>query len=339
MKIELSVLDQSPISEGSTASEAFAETACLAQEAEKLGFNRFWVSEHHFSSSLAGSSPEVLISHLAARTSTLRIGSGGVMLPHYSPYKVAENFRVLEALYPGRIDLGVGRAPGGLPLVTQALQEGKELGVNYYPEQLDDLTGYLHDSLDEAHPFGGLLATPLVASAPDIWLLGSNGDSARLAARKGAAFAFAQFINGDEEMGIEAMHTYFENFQPSQLGDAPRSLVAIFAVCAETEEQAQQIATSLDLSILMTLQGMRPEGVPSMEKAQNFAYSSHDKYLIRQNRKRMIIGTKEQIKQKILDLSEAYETNEFMIVTITYRFEDKLNSYRLLADAFGLCQK
>jgi luciferase family oxidoreductase group 1 len=336
LKIKLSVLDQSPISEGSSANDAFAQTARLAQETEKLGYHRFWVSEHHFSNSLAGSSPEVLITHLAARTSKLRIGSGGVMLPHYSPYKVAENFRVLEALYPGRIDLGVGRAPGGLPLVKQALQEGKEPGGDRYPEQLDDLIGYLHDSLNEDHPYGGLLATPVVPSAPDIWLLGSGREGARIAALKGAAFAFAQFINGEEKIGIEAMQAYRRNFQPSKLGDKPRSLVAVFAVCAETEEQAQMISTSFDLSTLMALQGIRPEGVPSIEKAQNYAYSAYDTYLIRQNRKRMIVGTKEQIKQKILDLSEAYETDEFMIVTVTYRFEDKLNSYRLLADTFGL---
>lgn len=331
--IRLSALDQSPIGEGSNAVEALANTARLAQELEKLGYHRFWVSEHHGTTSLAGSSPEVLISHLAARTTRMRIGSGGVMLPHYSPYKVAENFRVLQGLYPNRIDLGLGRAPGGMPLATRALQEGKMAGVDRYPDQLDDLIGYLHGSLDERHPFADLAVTPEIESAPELWLLGSSGESARLAARRGTGFAFAQFING--QGGEEAMKWYQRSFQPSVAGDKPKSIVAIFVICGETAEEANRVASSLDLSLLLLEKGAR-SSIPSVETAQKYPYSMYDLQRIQDNRSRMIVGTKEQVKEKIVRMSEDYNATEFMIVTITHEFEAKLKSYRLLAEAFDL---
>ncbi|MEM5687244.1 LLM class flavin-dependent oxidoreductase [Bacillus cereus] len=332
--IKLSVLDQSPISDGSTAAKAFSHTVTLAQEVEKLGYTRFWVSEHHNSVSLAGSSPEILISHIAAKTERMRVGSGGVMLPHYSPYKVAENFRVLEALYPNRIDLGVGRAPGGMPIATRALQEGKMLSLDQYPEQIADVAMYLHDQVPENHHYTNLKATPVIPTSPDMWLLGSSGESAKIAAQQGASFAFAQFINGYG--GPEVMEAYQKQFQPSYLGDKPKSIVAIFVICGETTEEAEKIASSLDLSILLLEQGKRTTGTPSIETAQNYSYSAYDLFRIKENRQRMIVGDPSSVKEQIVNLSKAYNTDEFMIVTITHRFEDKLNSYRLLANAFNL---
>ncbi|WP_079911189.1 LLM class flavin-dependent oxidoreductase [Paenibacillus sp. 32352] len=333
--VRLSVLDQSPIAEGSSASEALALTARLAQETEQLGYSRFWVAEHHFTMSLAGSSPEVLISHLAARTSSIRIGSGGVMLPHYSAFKVAENFRLLEALYPGRIDLGIGRAPGGMPLSTRALQEGKTSALDLYPKQIEDLIDYLHDSLPDDHAYAGLRATPIVDTAPELWLLGSSGESARLAAQFGAGFAFAQFINGFG--GDDEMRGYQRRFQPSVLGDKPKSLLAVFVICAETEEAANEIASSLDLRLLLFEKGRSSvTGTPSIEKAKRYPYTPYDRNWIEDNRKRMIVGTPEQVKARLLRLAEQYRTEELMLVTITYDFEAKLRSYRLLADAFDL---
>ncbi|MCC2337993.1 LLM class flavin-dependent oxidoreductase [Bacillus tropicus] len=332
--IKLSVLDQSPISDGSTAAKAFSHTVTLAQEVEKLGYTRFWVSEHHNSVSLAGSSPEILISHIAAKTERMRVGSGGVMLPHYSPYKVAENFRVLEALYPNRIDLGVGRAPGGMPIATRALQEGKMLSLDQYPEQIADVAMYLHDQVPENHHYTNLKATPVIPTSPDMWLLGSSGESAKIAAQQGTSFAFAQFINGYG--GPEVMEAYQKQFQPSYLGDKPKSIVAIFVICGETTEEAEKIASSLDLSILLLEQGKRTTGTPSIETAQNYSYSAYDLFRIKENRQRMIVGDPSSVKEQIVNLSKAYNTDEFMIVTITHRFEDKLNSYRLLANAFNL---
>lgn len=332
--IRLSVLDQSPIPEGKSAVEAFQYTTRLAQETEKLGYTRFWVAEHHFTNHLAGSSPEVLISHLAAKTDSIRVGSGGVMLPHYSAYKVAENFRVLEGLYPGRIDLGVGRAPGGMPLASMALQEGRVQQGDIYPQQVDDLITYLYDLADQRHRFPGLRATPIVETAPEIWLLGSSGGSAAIAARRGTGYAFAHFING--EGGEDVMRWYQKHFQPSHFNDRPRSIVAIFVICGETEEEAELAATSLDLSLLRLDKGEPSNGTPSIETALTYPYTEYDRYRILENRKRMIVGTKEQVKARIMEMSEAYRTEEFMIVTITHDFEMKLKSYRLLAEAFDL---
>lgn len=332
--IKLSMLDQSTISEGSNAVEALAQTAIMAQEAEKLGYHRFWVSEHHFASRLAGSSPEVLISHLAARTSTLRVGSGGVMLPHYSSYKVAENFRLLEGLYPGRIDIGLGRAPGGMPLATKALQEGTMRGIDRYPDQLDDLIAYLNDTLSEDHRFAGLKATPMVDTVPEMWLLGSSGDSAILAAERGAGFAFAQFING--QGGGDYMRSYQQHFKPSVVFDTPQSLVAIFAICADTEEEANKLASSMDLSLVLLEKGGVSTGTPSIEKALNYRYTPHEQFRIQENRKRVVVGSQAQVKEQILQLCEDYNTQEVMIASIMHRFEDKLKSFRLIAEAFEL---
>nr|WP_257351955.1 LLM class flavin-dependent oxidoreductase [Pseudalkalibacillus decolorationis] len=331
MNIKLSVLDQSPIAEGMTSEEALDNTVKLAQSVEKLGFERFWVSEHHDTNSLAGSSPEVLIAHLAAKTNKIRVGSGGVMLPHYSPYKVAENFKVLEGLNPDRIDLGLGRAPGGMPIATMALNEGKSRRtVEQFPEHIDDLIGYLHGTLDEGHRFTGLKATPNLQTTPDVWILGSSPSSALLAAEKGLPYTFAQFINGDG--GPDYTELYREHFSPSKLLSEPKNMVAVFVICAETEEQAEFVASSMDLTLLMIEQGMKSSGTPSPQKAAAYQYSSYEMRRIKENRKRMVVGTPPQVMAQLLQLSEAYQTDEIMLVTITYDFQDKLKSFQLVAD-------
>src|SRR5690554_6558397 len=199
--VKLGVLDQIYVSEGRTATEGLHESTRLIQATEKLGYSRFWVSEHHAMPALAFSSPEVLVAHLAAATTRIRIGSGGIMLPHYSAYKVAENFRLLEALHPGRIDLGLGRAPGGMPLATRALQQDKYVDINKYPQQVLDIIGYFYDNLPAGHSFEKLLAAPNIPTAPEVWLLGSSGDSARIAASLGTSYGFAEFFGtpGGEE--------------------------------------------------------------------------------------------------------------------------------------------
>jgi luciferase family oxidoreductase group 1 len=330
--ITLSVLDQSPIGMGETATQALTSTLRVAQETERLGYHRFWVSEHHDAKQLAGSSPEILISHLAAHTQRIRLGSGGVMLPHYSAYKVAENFQLLEALYPGRIDVGLGRAPGGMPIATRALQEGKLRNVDLYPQQLDDLIGYLHNTHDETHRFPGLKVSPATEHPPNLWLLGSSGESAGLAASRGAGFAFAQFING--EGGVEAVRSYLQRFQPSLLNEQPRALFAVWVICAETDEEAEQLAAPLDLRLLYLAQGRFHEPTLTVEEAVQYPYSTMEKYYVQENRKRMVIGSKERIKQQLERLCEEYGTQEVMAVTVMNRFEDKLKSFQLLAQAF-----
>lgn len=329
MTINYSILDQSPVSEGSTAEDALKQTAVLAQKAEEWGYTRFWVSEHHDAATLAGSSPEILIAHLGAITKTIRLGSGGVMLPHYSAYKVAENFKLLQALYPDRIDAGVGRAPAGMPRATYALNNGKYRDAKQFPAQVDDLRMYLSDSIPSDHPYYGLKATPVTKQAPPIWMLGSNPGSARLAAEKGLPYMFAQFINS--EGGEEAGRIYREQFRPFG-GSEPKQGVAVFAVCQETEDAAEWVASSLDLSMIMSAQGMPSSGTPSPETASRYPYTSYELAGIKENRKRMIVGTPEQVADGLEKLAEAYGAEEVMLVTITYDFDDKLNSYRLIAE-------
>ncbi|SFU44795.1 LLM class flavin-dependent oxidoreductase [Alicyclobacillus macrosporangiidus] len=331
--MRLSVLDQSPMSLGGTAHQALEETARLAQWVERLGYTRFWVSEHHDTRSLAGSSPEVLLAHLGARTERIRIGSGGVMLPHYSAYKVAENFRLLEALYPRRIDLGLGRAPGGMPRSTMALREGRPREPDYL-QQVQDVMYYLTDTLPEDHRFRGLTATPVTDTVPEVWLLGSSDWSAHAAAHLGTAFMFAQFINGDG--GVEAVHAYRERFRPSSLWPEPVAGVAVFCVCADADAEAERIASSLDLSLLMLANGQPTAGTPTIEMALNYPYSKYERAVVLENRKRMVVGGPESVKQQLEALAKAYGVDEVMLTTRTERFEDRLRSFELVAQVFGL---
>lgn len=334
--IKLSVLDQSLISAGETASNALKNTVRLASETDKLGYTRFWVSEHHFAKNLAGSSPEVMMSHLATVTNTIRIGSGGVMLPHYSAYKVAENFRVLEGLFPNRIDLGLGRAPGGTHLATRALQEYKNTYANRYPEQLDDLITYLYDLADKDFRFPSLFATPKIETAPEMWLLGSSGGSALLAAQRGTGYAFAQFING--EGGADVVDHYRKHFQPSIVNDKPQTLLAIIVFCAESDELAEELAMIGDLALLLLEKGAPSQGLPTVEEAISYPYSDYDRDKIAVNRKRMIVGSPATVKKQIEHLCDLYQTEEVMIVSFMNEQEQKINNYRLLADAFQLRQ-
>ncbi|MDK8179358.1 LLM class flavin-dependent oxidoreductase [Paenibacillus sp. UMB4589-SE434] len=330
--ITLSVLDQSLIPEGKSPTDALRDTVRLAKHVESLGYHRFWVSEHHASSGIAGTSPEVLLSHLGAKTSNIRLGSGGVMLPHYSAYKVAENFKVLEALYPGRMDVGVGRAPGGTPLASRALQEDIHRSIDRYPEQIRDLTAYLHDSLPQGHRFAGLRAAPYIETAPVLWLLGSSGDSAIVAAEQGAAYAYAHFIN--PHGGTDTMRYYRQHFKPSLYQEAPKTLITVSVICADTEEEAELLARSMQLTFVLLEQGKQTNGFPSVETATDYPYTAYERMRLQDIRNRVIVGTPGQVKQQLLDISEAYQTDEIMIVTMVHDIEAKLKSYQLIADVF-----
>ncbi|MBE0342566.1 LLM class flavin-dependent oxidoreductase, partial [Paenibacillus sp. 28ISP30-2] len=332
--LKLGILDQSHIPEGGTAQDALSHTTALAREADKLGYSRYWVSEHHASKMLAHSSPEVLIAHLAANTSRIRVGSGGIMLPHYSAYKVAENFRLLEALHPGRIDLGLGRAPGGLPLATRALQEGKYQSVEQYPQQILDLIDYFHDSVPADHRFAGLHAAPTISTIPELWLLGSSGESARLAAMMGASYAFAQFFGTPG--GVEATARYHDQYQPSILGDKPRSMAAVTVSCAETTEEAEQLASSASLFFLLLMQGKEMTSLPSVKTALSYPYTEFDRERLRQSASWRVVGTPDQCKEQLLRLAEQYRTDELLVVSSIHDFDKRVQSYRLLAKAFDL---
>jgi len=256
------------------------------------------------------------------------------MLPHYSPYKVAENFRLLEALHPGRIDVGLGRAPGGMPIASRALQEGKVVDIDRYPVQVADLIGYLHDELPEGHPFARLKAAPVIDTAPDVWLLGSSDESARIAARMGLAYGFAQFFGVTE--GERAMRIYREEFRPSGRNDAPRSLAAVLVVCAETEEEANRLAMSTDLFFLRLELGLELHNLPSVDTAIDYPYTEYDLYRIRLGRERRFVGTPEKVKAALLEAGERYRTDEFMVVSPIHDPKARVRSYELLAGAFGI---
>ncbi|WP_027415988.1 LLM class flavin-dependent oxidoreductase [Aneurinibacillus terranovensis] len=329
--MKISILDQSPISHGKSAAEALAETARLIQRAEQLGYTRYWVAEHHGMDSLANPSPEVLLGQLGALTSTIRIGSGAVLLPHYSPYKVAENFNLLATLYPGRIDLGIGRAPGGSAHETLALRENYLQNVFRLPSLLSDLIGYLQDELPPDHPFVGIHARPQPPVAPELWLLGTSGKSAAYAAELGTSFAFGHFMS--EIDGTAILQDYRQNFQPSRMQQQPKTIVTASAICAETEEEANRLAASLDLWAVQTDSGTASGGIPSVAEALAYPYSEAEQELIRKRHRRMLIGTPGQIKKQIKELQEAYQADEWMFVTITHDYETRLRSYELLADA------
>ncbi|SLJ96205.1 MULTISPECIES: LLM class flavin-dependent oxidoreductase [unclassified Paenibacillus] len=334
--MKLSVLEHGHINEGRTVQDTLRETVTLAKHADELGFSRFWMSEHHGSGALSFSSPEVMIAHVAAHTDRIRVGSGGVMLPHYSAYKVAENFRLLEALHPGRIDLGIGRAPGGMPIASRALNEGKSSNVQFFPQQIADLGGYFHEQLPEDHRFASLVAGPSVTTVPEVWLLGSSSEGARIAAAQGTAYAFAQFFGTPG--GEEAMKHYRRHFKPSILNDKPHSMIAVSAFCAETEEAAAELARSNELFFLRLGRGLEQNSFPSLETVNNYPFTAMEMEQIRQRRSFSIVGTPDQVKDKITAMAERYEADEVIIASAIHSFEDRLRSFSLIAEAFNLKQ-
>jgi luciferase family oxidoreductase group 1 len=333
----LSVLDQSPIRAGATPAEAIAETVALAQLADRLGYHRYWVAEHHSSGGLAGTAPEILVTRLAAATSAMRVGSGGVMLSHYSPLKVAETFRVLEALYPGRIDLGIGRAPGADALTTRALQHGPgALGAEYFPSQIADLIGFLRNVMPADHPFAPVRAQPQGPAAPELWLLGSSDQSAAVAAHFGCAFSFAHFIT--DQGGPEVTAAYRKYFHPSPWLAAPRGSIGVFVLCAESETEARRLALSRELWRLRLDQGeLGP--IPSVAEAEAHPYSREDRLRIAVMRRRAVVGAPEQVKEQLLALGATYGVDEFVVVTICHDPAARRRSYELLAGVFGLGQR
>jgi luciferase family oxidoreductase group 1 len=329
----LSVLDQSPISEGSTGGDALRNSIDLAQLAESLGYHRYWIAEHHATPMLASPSPEALVGPIAARTSTIRVGSGGVMLPHYSPLKVAETFSMLAGLFSGRIDLGIGRAAGTDPLTTFALQRDRRQGApDDFPEQLQELRGYLEGNLPADHPFARVAQLPGRPEAPEIWLLGSSPQSAIWAGELGLPYVFADFINSE---GAHIAALYRDRFTPSGRLQQPKVTVATWALCADTEQEAERLASSsrMALSLLRTTGKTTP--VPRVETAMRFLEEPAGSLPIAR-RRRMTVGTKEMVRDGLEAIAGDYGADEVMIVTITHSHEARRRSYELVAEPFGL---
>lgn len=332
----LSVLDQSPIRRGDTPAAAIAETLELAQCCDRLGYHRYWLAEHHAAGSLASAAPEVLIPRVASLTRSIRVGSGGVMLTHYAPLKVAEQFRMLETLFPGRIDLGVGRAPGSDMRTARALADGRGLAdVERYPQQLADLEGFLTGELPAGHPFHGVVAQPAGESIPELWLLGSTTVSARLAAELGWAFCFAHFISA--EGPDDVLRQYAAAFRPSPRLRQPRTALAVAVTCAETDDEAEVLAWSRWASrIISRARPGEPPGIPSPREAMAFDYTEPELDYLAYLRETSIYGSPGTVGARLRDLADRFGTREIVVVTITYDFEARKRSYELLAREFGL---
>ena len=328
--MRLSILDQSPIISGHAPSRAIAETLALAQRADELGYHRYWLAEHHAIAALADPCPEILLARLGAETRRIRIGTGGVLLPYYSAFRVAETFRMLEALYPGRVDLGIGRAPGGDARTAQAVGGGRFPDADRFPEQVWELDCHLRGTLPDEHPFRRVRVQPEVEGAPPIWLLGSSDYSGALAAQLGLSFAFAHFIN--PRGGDMVSRLYREKFASGRPDAKPEVIVCTFLICAESDAEAERLAAPIDLRRLhMALNLDTP--IPTAEEAAKHRYSDEERRYVDGQRARAVIGGPEKCRREIAEMAARYEADEVMVLTITGDYASRLRSYELLIKA------
>ncbi len=336
-RIQFGVLDQSPMRHGGTAAEALRESVELARITEELGYTRYWVAEHHNASSFAGTSPELLVAQIAASTRIIRVGTGGVMLSNYSALKVAEQFQVLSAFYPGRLDLGVGRAAGGDPLAAAALAHPRsQADAKEFPRQVKDLLGFLHGEVAGEHPFAGVKARPgpPPESSPEVWLLGSGSSGARVAAELGLPFAFADFLGASRQAGPAVVAQYRETFKPSGREDKPRVIIALGVICAPGAEEAQHIGLSRKFDLIAELHGV--EGLLAPEDVLQIMMTEEEERHVEHWSQSFIEGDPELVRDTILDLARRYDADNVLLVTNCYSFEHRVRSYRLLAEIFAM---
>jgi luciferase family oxidoreductase group 1 len=331
----LSVLDQSTVISGRSPDASIRETLALAQHAEALGYRRYWVAEHHNSESIAGSAPEVLIAAIAATTGRIRVGSAGVMLPHYSALKVAEQFRVLEAIAPGRIDLGLGRAPGSDGLTAHALNPNAATAAEHFPAQVRDLLAWLSgEKLIERHPFRAIRAMPSGPTGPEVWMLGSSDYGAQVAAYFGLPFCFAHFIT-DGRGCAEALAIYRQDYRPSARHPEPHAAVCVWALAAPTHEEAERLFSSRALARLWRDHGVFAP-LPSPEEAAAYPYTDADLARLERLRARSLYGTPEVVDAKLRALAEELAVTEVAVLTTVHDAAARRQSYTLLAAEFGL---
>ena len=323
--VPLSVLDLAPVPSGSSASDVLQRVTDLAQLADRLGYARVWFAEHHGMPSIASSSPELLIAHAAGATEQIRVGSGGVMLPNHVPLQVAERFHTLEALHPGRIDLGIGRAPGTDPLTSRAL---RSFDASQFPQQLAELQGLSAGTLTEDHPFRDVRVVPGDVALPPIWILGSSGASARFAGQQGLGYAFATHFS--PAPAAPALEAYREHFEPSERFPEPHAILAVSAVVAETGARAEHLAKTLDLT-RVRLQRQEHAPLPSPEEAQAYDYSPQEEAVASKYRDLQIIGTPKAVRADIAARVEKTGADEVMVTSLIHDHAERLHSYELLA--------
>ena len=332
--IALSILDLSPVAAGSSGAVSLRNSLDLARLTDGLGFTRYWVAEHHNLPSIASSAPEIMIGQIAAATARIRVGSGGVMLPNHAPLMVAERSKVLEALFPGRIDLGIGRAPGTDPVTSYALRRRQDAdGDDDFLERFQELLLFETNAFPEGHPFRSVRAMPQDVALPPIWLLGSSGYSAQLAAMVGAGFSFAHHFA--EHDAVAAMLSYRDRFKPSSALATPYAILACAAVCADSEAEAERVAATIDLNFVRRSRGEYLT-LASPQVAAAYPYSPAERGLIARNRARLFVGAKATVLERLGEMIAATKADEVMVTTMIYDHAARRHSYELLAEAFGL---
>ncbi|MBV9174475.1 MAG: LLM class flavin-dependent oxidoreductase [Chloroflexi bacterium] len=330
--VRLSVLDLAPVPSGSSTGTALKNSLELARHVERLGYHRYWVAEHHNMPGIASSAPAVLIGHIADATEHMRVGSGGVMLPNHAPLVVAEQFGMLEAFHPGRIDLGIGRAPGTDPITASALRRTADINADEFPQALGDLVAFLHGTFPEDHPYSRITAVPATGNVPELWLLGSSGYSAQVAGLLGLPFAFAHHFSPGNT--LPALRLYREHFTPSALLREPYAMIGVAVVCAETDERARWLAAPSALSFLRLRQG-RPGLLPSPEEAASYPYSDWEREAVWARQAGQVIGGPDTVERGLNDLLEQTGVDELMVTTVVYDHADRLRSYELVAALRG----
>lgn len=327
--MKLSILDQAPISSGKTAQETLHDSIKLAQIGDRLGYTRYWIAEHHDMTGLACPTPDVMIGIIGSQTEKIRIGAGAVLLPHYKPFRVAETYNLLATLYPDRVDLGIGRAPGGSAEVTMALSDNFLEQVRKVPEKMDDLLHFLHHDFPKDHMDAKIKPTPVPETSPEPWMLGTSGKSAVLAAEKGMAYTFGHFMSDQDGPAIvDSYKTMYAQKHPAQ---TPKVIVTITVICAETTKEAEKIAMSSLLWNVLRAKGEGDDGIPAVKEALTYSFSDEEQEMVGKAKEKMMIGNPVEVKQQLEHLEQVYQVDEFMIVTITHDHEARMRSYELIA--------
>jgi luciferase family oxidoreductase group 1 len=328
--VALSILDLASVADGSTVGRALEESTALARAAERFGYRRFWVAEHHNMPGIASSATAVLIGHIADATTSLRVGSGGIMLPNHAPLVVAEQFGTLEALHPGRIDLGIGRAPGTDQVTALALRRSVDaLAADDFPQQLGELLAFFNGSFPDSHPFRAITAVPGYGDQPELWLLGSSGFSAQVAGLLGLRFSFAHHFSAGNT--LPALELYRSNFRPSNTLTEPHAMVAVSVICAETEERALWLAGPSKLGFVRLRSG-RPGRLPSPEEAAAHEYSPAERAILDARTTGQIVGDPDTVRAGLDALIGETQADELMITAMIHGYDDRLRSYQLVAD-------
>jgi luciferase family oxidoreductase group 1 len=336
MTLPLSILDQSPVIGTTPPAEAIQRTIELARLADRLGFHRYWLAEHHALNGLADASPEILLARLGAETRHIRLGTGGIMLPYYAPFKIAEQFKMLEALYPGRIDLGLGRAPGGHPRTARVLFDGRPIDTDEgFANQLAEISAIFRGVVPNEHPLHGQMVSPNVTTSPEMWVLGSSTGGASFAASLGMRFAFAHFINA--YTGAEVAKAYRQHFKPWH-EQAPRVALAMLAICSEDEAEAKAIEKAVLMRWALTAMGAN-RTVPTMEEAAAYQFSAREQRIADHDRPRLTLGTPKVVAARIRELADQFGADEVILVAVAPSYEIRIRTFERLAAEFDLARR